>query len=535
MDKKVLNDKEMAILERNKQLAIIKSSNELLEYAKETVKNTDKITDELERSKNIKALDKAIEENKIKAQVHLNATMEEVENSTYGEASEAAKKKYEERLKKRGLTEEQVERTAIANVTFGEDSDKKSSKRKNIPKKYKAKAEENNDEIVRLEHEEELMHSMMATDEKILEKQKKNTKLADKELQKITDNIDSKKIKNEKISDKIITDSETNKDENVKSIKKSKFIKYKFDTSKIPENVQYDVVSLPSKGECYPIDSPLRCGRVPVAYITASDENIIASPMMYRDNKILDVLLERKVLLLDKEDIHKLVKGDRDAIILWLRATAYDNPNLPIFVTNPNNGKRYDITVNLGDFNYNKFNLEGDENGCFDFFTSNNDIIKFKYLTKYQEEALIDKLYDKTNNNESLNLLKYCRWMKESLSNNTSFEEADKTDIDGCITDIEDIVKDNVKDIVDDNIIIAETVTEQMIMNTYSINGNTDKNYIRSYIENLRSNNAYNYRKFIKENTPGVDFKLTVNIPESDGGGSFTTFFRITDTIFINI
>ena len=534
MNKKELTEKEVAELERKRQLAILKASNELLEYAKDTAKNTDKINDELTRAKNVKALEKALTENKMKAQ-YLNATMDEVNNSTYREVSEAEKKKYEERLKKRGITEEQIERIDVVSVSVGEKSTKKSSKRKHIPSKSKTKIIEETEEIVRLENEEELMKSMMATDEKIVEKRKKDTKQEDKELKKLTDSIDNKKVKDDSIIKEGTANFTDIEDTNKKTTnKKSKVVKYKFDTSKIPENVQYDVVTLPSKGECYPIDSPLRCGRVPVAYITASDENIIASPMMYRDDKILDIILERKILLVSKEDIHNLVKGDRDAIILWLRATAYDNPNFPIIATNPKNGKKYDLTIDLSKFNYKDFNLEGDENGHFEFVISNGDVIKYRYLTKHDEDELIEKLYDKTNNHELLNVLKYTNWIKEAINNISFSEESDKTDIEGCLEDIETIIRDNAVE-MDDEEIFIETVTEQMIMNTYSVNGNTDRDFIRSYIENMRSNNAFNYRKHINDDTPGIDFKITVDIPESDGGGSFTTFFRFSDTIFINL
>jgi len=42
-------------------------------------------------------------------------------------------------------------------------------------------------------------------------------------------------------------------------------------------------------------------------------------------------------------------------------------------------------------------------------------------------------------------------------------------------------------------------------------------------------------RKHINENTPGIDFKITVERPESLGGGSFETFLELDSTIFLNI
>ena len=80
------------------------------------------------------------------------------------------------------------------------------------------------------------------------------------------------------------------------------------------ENKNYEWVELPSKGQCYPANSPLRGGKVKVSYLTAMDENIINYPKMYKDGKLIDTILQRKIV--DKNiDIHSLLRGDRDAIV----------------------------------------------------------------------------------------------------------------------------------------------------------------------------------------------------------------------------
>ena len=42
-------------------------------------------------------------------------------------------------------------------------------------------------------------------------------------------------------------------------------------------------------------------------------------------------------------------------------------------------------------------------------------------------------------------------------------------------------------------------------------------------------------RKYINENEPGMDFEITVERPESLGGGSFKTFLDWDDSVFLNI
>ena len=328
---------------------------------------------------------------------------------------------------------------------------------------------------------------------------------------------------------------ETSNAEVQKNVRKKKqndeVLTYDFDFSSVPSYVQYDVIPLPSKGQCYPINSPLRCGRVPVAYLTAADENIIASPNVYRDGKLLDIILDRKVL--DKRiDVKELCSGDRDAIILWLRGTSYGE-EFPITATNPETEKQYNITINLSQFDYLDFDLEGDENGLFDFQTNNGDLIKFKFFTNEDEEKLRRIIASQITDINKLEVVRNIKQIMECL-NRISFTNDEITMLNEDLDEIKDIVGEDV-DEEDNEIVYPNTVTEQMIMHTVSVNGNSDKDYIRNYIENMRTKTAMEYRKIFTNNKPGVDFSFKVNIPESDGGGSFSTFLRIDDTIFINI
>ena len=125
--------------------------------------------------------------------------------------------------------------------------------------------------------------------------------------------------------------------------------------------------------------------------------------------------------------------------------------------------------------------------------------------------------------------------LQECFKNFNNFNDDDKQDADDCIADLKSIIGDNVK--MDKNFKheYEEVITKQMIKYTVSVNGNTNKTYIENYINNMRAKEAYAYRTYVMNNKPGVDFNITVNIPESDGGGSFDTFLTTDDTIFLNI
>lgn len=522
--KTLLSEEELKREKRRKQLAIIKASNEMLQYAKESVLNNDKL-DDINRTERVKEIEQAMSENVLKAQNYLHATPKEVEDSIYKEASEEEKRKYEERLKKKGITEESLTQMDIATVSVGNNEEPK-SKRKHTVKHKRKEVENKEEEIVRLPNEEELMRKSMATSEKLEEKLKRDTKQEEKIIKDLKETIENKKVKKEIKANSNEIKTENNKTETTVSVG------YDFDFSSIPDYVQYDVIPLPSDGKCYPIDSPLRCGRIPVAMLTAADENIIASPNMYRDGKIIDVILQRKIL--DKRiDYNQLCKGDRDAIVLWLRATGYDT-DYPIIATHPETGKRYDINVKLNELKYKPFNLESDTDGNFTYTALNGDIIKFNFLTQEMENYFKNEIINNNVNIEKFNINKYLYNIEDCLSN-TDFEDSDRNDIQGCINDIRDIINENVKDDLDEKRIYSNLITEQMILFTKSINGNTNHDYIVRYIENMRSNDAYKYRNLVNSNKPGVDFEITINVPESDGGGSFSTFLNIGDYVFTNL
>lgn len=217
---------------------------------------------------------------------------------------------------------------------------------------------------------------------------------------------------------------------------------------------QYEWVELPSKGECY----PHKKRKVPVAYLTAADENIIVSKELRNKRKVSDTLLERKIL--DKSfSVKDLCIGDRDAILLWLRKTGYGNEYKVIEVDE--NGKSRDTIIDLNKVTYDDFNYFGDENGYFEYLTKNGDEIKYRLLTHDIEEEVLDKI---------LNLP------------STEYED------------------DSVWDIV----------RMLMVSHTVSVNGNEDTYHITSYINKMDIRELSSYLNFVMHNTPRVNIDIRI-------------------------
>ena len=70
---KLLNDEEMQKLRKEKQLAILKASNKLLEEAKETVMSTDKLSD-FDKTERIRQIEDAQNENILKGKTYLQSS-----------------------------------------------------------------------------------------------------------------------------------------------------------------------------------------------------------------------------------------------------------------------------------------------------------------------------------------------------------------------------------------------------------------------------------------------------------------------------
>lgn len=292
-------------------------------------------------------------------------------------------------------------------------------------------------------------------------------------------------------------------------------------------DAQYDVITLPSNGEAYKD----KLSRLPVAYLTAYDENFITSPNLYRDGLVIDFLLKNKIMKKDI-DIDSLLSGDVDAITLFLRATSY-GVEFPITVRDPQTGKQIDSVVDLSTLKIKDFNLKGDENGHFSFeLPLSHDVIKFRYLTRRDEKnlELVSKIESK-NANSSL-LRKILNELNDIMDNDDSLTTNETSELKKSFETI-----DTWRKKLSESMTVGynKLITNRMEMNVVAVNGNYDRKYIHSYVKNMRAKDALELRKYINENEPGVDFEITVERPESLGGGSFKTFLEWNDSIFLNI
>jgi hypothetical protein len=166
-----------------------------------------------------------------------------------------------------------------------------------------------------------------------------------------------------------------------------------------------EIVELPSKGLVYPPNHPLRKGTVEMKYMSAREEDILTNQNYISKGVVLDKLLE--ALTLGKIDIHDIITGDKNALLVASRILGYGKD-----YTFNYKGKEHVIDLSTLD------NKPFDETlisntGTFTFtLPKSENIIEFKILTekenkKVEEEILGYKKINKDSSSEITTRLKH--------------------------------------------------------------------------------------------------------------------------------
>jgi len=225
----------------------------------------------------------------------------------------------------------------------------------------------------------------------------------------------------------------------------------------IDPNTAYDVVELPSQGIYY----TNRKKSVRVGYLTASDENILSSPSLLANNKVIEEILKRKVL--DKDfNLDELVEEDQQAILIFLRNTAFGS-NYTISVNDPKTNELFTFETDLSTLKVKDFKLKDDANGEYSYYLEKSkENLTFKFITKAQINEL-------------------------------------------------EVMKDTWNGVG-----VAPIVTKRMEMMIKSIGGNRDQLFIRNFILSMPIKDSQDFRKFVADNKPGLDLVQHVKTPSGD-------------------
>ena len=225
----------------------------------------------------------------------------------------------------------------------------------------------------------------------------------------------------------------------------------------IDSRISYDIVKLPSQGILY----KNKKDTLRVSYLTASDENILVSPNLIGSSKLIDEILKRKIL--DKDiEIDDLLQEDKEAVLIFLRNTAFGS-DYNLTLIDPKTDKEFETTIDLSSVDFIDFKLKPDENGNYDFYLPiMKKTIKFNFLTTKQENEI--------------------KKIKESWNGNGP----------------------------------APIITKQMEFMIKSIDDNTDPLYIKNFVDGLPIKDSQEFRKYVRNNKPGLNLTRTVTTPSGE-------------------
>lgn len=219
----------------------------------------------------------------------------------------------------------------------------------------------------------------------------------------------------------------------------------------------FDLVPLPSKGKMY----KHKREALEVAFMTATDESIFMQHNLHKTKQIFNLLLKNKIIAkVDGKpiDVKELHHGDKNAILLFLRANAI-GPEYKIAITRAGYDEPLYSSIDLTKVKVKELELDSDENGLFDYKyidpkTGEDILIKFKFFNDYDEDVINARL------------------------------EKDKEA--GEETDWSDIYRS--------------------IQSVVSVNGIEDRKYVEGFVRNMNPLEYRKYKTYVIENEPGLDF-----------------------------
>lgn len=235
-------------------------------------------------------------------------------------------------------------------------------------------------------------------------------------------------------------------------------------------------VNLPSKGLVYPDGHPLRTGVIEMKYMTTKEEDILSTPTFLQDGTVLDRLFQS--MIITKFDYNDLLLGDRNAIMIWARILGYGPEYKTKLITPAGREKEIDIDLSMVKNKVIQDELYTNGNKFLFTLPTANVSIEFKLLTVGMQKDIDlsiskQKTFDKI---ESSNLTTRLRYMIES------------------------------------------------------VNGNTDKSFINSFIPNILAKDSRALREYISQIQPDVD--LTVQEVDETTNKPFQTTFQLGLDLF---
>jgi hypothetical protein len=222
-----------------------------------------------------------------------------------------------------------------------------------------------------------------------------------------------------------------------------------------------EIIDLPSGGKVYSKDNPLSKGTIELKYMTAKEEDILASQNLIRKGVVLDKLFESVVVQTDI-NIDDIFIGDKNAILLATRVLGYGK-DYGIEVIDQFSGETQKVNIDLSKVQIKEVDeskLSSDNRYEFTLPHSKKKVV-FKLLTHKDEKEI----------NNEIQALQRLQKGKEGASHE---------------------------------------VTTRLRFMIVSVDGNDERGFINKWITNgFLARDSRALRNYVKEISPDMDLTYT--------------------------
>jgi hypothetical protein len=220
-----------------------------------------------------------------------------------------------------------------------------------------------------------------------------------------------------------------------------------------------EVITLPSKGLIYSENNPLSKGSVEIKYMTAREEDILASQNLIKKGVVLDKLFE-SVVVSEGVSVGDISVGDKNAILLATRILGY-GADYNVEVTDPFTGESQKVTIDLA-----------------------------KIQTKEVDDSLLNR-----ENRYEFELPISKKKIKFKL-----LTHKDEIDINAEIQALNRLVKGDS--------VVSQDVSTRLRYMIQEVEGNTDRGFINNFVKNsLLARESKALREYVRTISPDLDLK----------------------------
>ena len=237
-------------------------------------------------------------------------------------------------------------------------------------------------------------------------------------------------------------------------------------TTQQTSNVPTEVIPLPSKGYFYPEGHPLSSGTIEMKYMTAREEDILASQTLIKQGVVIDKLLQS--LIVTKVNYNDILTIDKNAIFIAARILAY-GPDYEVEITCPSCGEKSKHVIDLQSFE--------DKEIDWDLFTKGSTT--HEYTLPASKKKLTLKFL--THGDEKL--------VDEMVKANKKISK-----ITGVDTELTTRLK---------HVIVA-------------VEGDTNQANINKFVDDMLSRDSLALRTHLKQVTPDIDTTFSFTCPHCD-------------------